>query len=112
MAKPLQLGGGWLRLPHTGQFGEARVAKATSRPNKGGPATPKGQTIFYLFIFILFLFFWDLAIGGGLATPKGHGVASATPDRESTPPTIWGGPATPTTPLFFYYFIIYFLNIK
>jgi hypothetical protein len=45
------------------------VAEATPNPNGGGSAAPKGQTI-YLFL--------DLALGGGLTTPKGHGVASAT----------------------------------
>jgi hypothetical protein len=54
----------------------------------GWPGHPQGQTNF--------LFFLDLAIGGGRTTPKGHGVASATPNRrsgvaEATPPPNWGG---------------------
>jgi hypothetical protein len=69
----------WLRPPHTDRSGEARVAEATLRPNWGGPATTKGQTIF---------FFFFLAIGGGWTISKGYGVALATSDR---PTPNWGG---------------------
>jgi hypothetical protein len=38
--------------PKSPQTGWSRVVEATPRPNKGGPATPKGQTIFYFLFFI------------------------------------------------------------
>jgi hypothetical protein len=52
----------------------------TTPVGKGGPASLKGQTIFY--------FFLDLAIGGGWATSKGYDVDLATLDRPPlAPPT-------------------------
>jgi hypothetical protein len=51
----------------------------------GGPATPKGQTHSSVFFFFFFV-----AFRGGRTTPKGLGVASATPIRP-----IWGGQSHP-----------------
>jgi hypothetical protein len=67
----------WLRPPHTDRSGEARVAEATLRPNWSGPATTKGQTIFFFFSY------W-----GWWTISNGYGVALATSDR---PTPNWGG---------------------
>jgi hypothetical protein len=56
---------------------------------------PRAKRFFFNYFFLLKY----LAIGGGRTTPKGHGVASATPDRQfevakATPTPNWGGLAT------------------
>jgi hypothetical protein len=88
----------------------------------GGPATPKGQNPFFRFFFFFF-FFW--AFWGGRTTPKGLGVASATPYRPLgvvgatplarngvvRPPHFWerGGSNHPDFPFFYFLFFFYFL---
>jgi hypothetical protein len=81
---------GWLRPPHIGCIGVAEATprplgvvrpsqKATKKKKKNGrmgwldhPQEPK--PIARSFIFLFFLAFW-----GGRTTPKGLGVAEATP---------------------------------
>jgi hypothetical protein len=102
---------GRLGWPDHPLFGQG-VASKPPQALGGGPATPNGTNPFRFFFFFLGGF------RGGRTTPKGLGVASATPDRpygvaEATPWPKRGGPATPflgkkppPIALFFFFFFL------